>query len=144
MLDKAIDVYIELVRDIKVVNFSWENLYSGSASGKAIVRNNSKFSVPKLKYKVTFKDGYGNSITSEDGYVTYGVLEPGENKSFSFYSSYVGGALRATMDLKFDDDLIYEYLAKKAWTGKECDEYFKKHTKNEIVDSSVIKVGDKK
>lgn len=127
MLDKAVDVYLELKSQIKVVSWSWESGYGGSASGKGIVRNSSTFSVPKLKYKITYKTSSGDPITSDDGYITYDVIDAGESKSFTFYTSYVGNATRASIDLTFDEDLIYKYLAKKEWTGKECDEYFKSH-----------------
>lgn len=127
MLDKAVDVYLELKSQIQVVNWSWESGYGGSASGKGIVRNGSTFSVPSLKYKITYKNSSGDEITNDDGYVDYEAIEAGESKSFTFYTSYVGNASRATIDLKFDEDLIYKYLAKKDWTGKECVEYFKKN-----------------
>ena len=127
MLDKAVDVYLELKSQIKVVSWSWESGYSGSASGKGIVKNSSTFSVPSLKYKITYKNNNGEEITNDDGYVDYDPIEAGESKSFTFYTSYVGNATRATIDLTFDEDLIYKYLAKKEWTGKECDEYFKQH-----------------
>ena len=95
--------------------------------GAGIVKNNSTFSVPNLKYKITYKTGAGEEVTNDDGYVDYDVIEAGESKSFTFYTSYVGNATKASIELTFDDDLIYKYLAKKKWTGKECDEYFKKN-----------------
>jgi hypothetical protein len=127
MLDKAIDFYLELKRDIRIIEWSWESGYSGSASGKGIVKNNSSFSVPNLKYKITYKNSRGEEITSDDGYVDYDVIEAGASKSFTFYTSYTGNASKANIELTFDDDLIYKYLARQKWTGKECDEYFKKH-----------------
>jgi hypothetical protein len=127
MVDKALVVYLELKRNIQVVTWNWESDYGGSASGKGIVRNNSTFSIPKLKFKVTYKDGSGNPITSDNGYVTYDILEAGESKSFTFYTSYIANATKASIELIFDDDLIFKYLTKKDWTGKECDQYFKDH-----------------
>lgn len=127
MFDQALNVYIELKKQLTVVNWTWESGYGGSGSGKGIVRNGSTFSVPKLKYKVTYKTNSGDPITSDEGYITYDAIEAGESKSFSFYTSYIGNATKASIDLDFDEDLIYNYLAKKDWTGKECDEYFKKH-----------------
>ena len=50
-----------------------------------------------------------------------------ESKSFTFYSSYVAGASRASIELLFDENLIFKYLAAKDWTGNECEEYFKNH-----------------
>lgn len=127
MLDQALSVYIELKNQLKVVNWNWESGYGGSGSGKGIVRNCSTFSVPKLKYKVTYKTNSGDPVTSDEGYITYDAINAGESKSFTFYTSYIGNATRASIDLDFDEDLIYNYLAKKDWTGKECEEYFKKH-----------------
>lgn len=127
MTSKAVDVWIELKVDVSVSTWSWESGYGGSASGKGIVKNNSTFSIPNLKYKITYKTSSGTEITSDDGYVTYDVLEAGESKSFTFYTSYVGNASRASIELVFDDDLIYKYLVKKDWTGKECDEFFKEN-----------------
>jgi hypothetical protein len=127
MLNKAVSVYLELKTNIRVISWSWESGFGGSASGKGIVRNNSTYSIPKLKYKVTYKDQLENAITSDDGYVTYDVLDAGESKSFTFYTSYIGGASRASIELLFDEDMIFKYLSKKDWTGNECEEYFKSH-----------------
>ncbi len=80
-----------------------------------------------MKYKVTYKGQWGNTITSDDGYVTYDVLEAGESKSFTFYTSYIGGASQASIELLFDEKMIFKYLTKKNWTGNECEEYFKNH-----------------
>ncbi|MDF2382165.1 hypothetical protein JMG10_11845 [Nostoc ellipsosporum NOK] len=123
----ALDVYIELKNKIKVVSWSWRTgYYSDYASGHGIVRNNSDFSVPDLKYKVTYSNSKGEVITSDDGYVDYDVIEPGESKSFTFYTSYVGNATSASIELKFDESLIYKYLAKKKFTGRECELYYRK------------------
>ncbi len=127
MLDKATDIYLELKNEIKVVNWNWESGYGGSASGKGIVKNNSTFSIPQLKYKITYKTSSGDQVTSDDGYISYDAIDAGESKSFTFYTSYVGDATSASIELIFDDELIYKYLVKKEWTGNECDEYFKRN-----------------
>ena len=127
MFDQAVNVYIELKSQLQIVNWNWESGYGGSGSGKGIVKNSSTFSVPKLKYKVTYKTSSGDPVTSDEGYITHDGIDAGESKSFTFYTSYIGNATKASIDLTFDEELIYNYLAKKVWTGKECDEYFKKH-----------------
>jgi len=127
MLDKAVSVYLELRTNIRVINWNWESGLGGSASGQGIVRNSSTYDIPKLKYKVTYKDQLGNTITSDDGYVTYDALNAGESKSFNFYTSYIGGASKASIELLFDENMIFKYLSKKNWTGNECGEYFKNH-----------------
>lgn len=127
MLFKALDLYLELKANIQVTSWNWESGYSGSASGQVIVHNSTTYSVPKLKYKITYKNQLGSTITSDDGYVTYGNLDAGESKSFTFYTSYVGGASKASIELIFDEEMIFRYLSKKDWTGNECEEYFKSH-----------------
>lgn len=127
LLDKGVDVLVELMRDVRVTKWSWETLYSGSASGHGIVVNNSRFDIPSLKYTVTFKSSSGSVITTEKGLVSYDEILAGGSTSFSFYSSYTGGATIASIELNFDDDLILNYLAEKKWTGKEYEEFLKLH-----------------
>ena len=127
MLDKAVSVYLELKTNIRVISWNWESGFGGSASGQGIVRNSSTYSIPKLKYKVTYKGQSGNIITSDDGYVAYDALDAGGSKSFTFYTSYIGGASQASIELLLDEDMIFKYLSKKDWTGNECEEYFKSH-----------------
>lgn len=131
LMDKGIDVYLELLRDVHVTNWSWEELYSGSASGKGIVVNNSRFDIPSLNYTVTFKSSSGATITTDKGVVSYDAILAGGSTSFSFYTDYIGNATRASIELNFDDELILNYLANKEWTGKECEEYFKAHPATE-------------
>lgn len=123
MLDLSIDVLRELREQIKVTSWSWESGYSGSASGQGIVKNNSDFSIPRLKYKVTYYDRNDNQITTDDGYVTYDKLGAGSSKSFTFYTSYVGSAKSATISLDFDTELVMNYVLKDDYKGTECAEY---------------------
>lgn len=123
MIKYAVDMMFELRANIKVTSWSWESGYGGSASGKGIVKNNSDFSLPKLKYKITYFDRSDNQITSDDGYVTYDKLDAGDSKSFTFYTSYVGNASSANISLDFDTELVLSYVAKKDYTGKEFEEF---------------------
>ena len=127
MLDKALEVYLELKKDVRVSDWNWETLYSGSVSGQGIVVNNSRFSIPSLKYSITYKTSSGRVITKDQGNVSYNPIPAGGSTSFSFYTDYVGNANTASIELEFDDELIYNYLAEKNWTGKECEEYYKLH-----------------
>lgn len=93
-------------------NWSWEtNDYSWSASGRGVVKNNTPYSIPKLKYIVTFKTRSGEEVTQEDGYVSYDDIRPYGSESFSFYSSYVGHASTANIRLEFDEEFILETVA---------------------------------
>lgn len=122
--EKFLEVYLELLQQVEVTSWDWRSGYGGSASGKGIVKNNSDYSIPSLKYKITYKDRAGSEITSDDGYISYNPIKPGESKSFTFYTSYVGNAERASINLEFEDEHILNYLIKsKEWTGNECSEY---------------------
>lgn len=123
LMIKGVDVYRNLKENIQVVSWSWESGYAGSASGRGIVNNSSTFVLPELKYKITYKDIDGNQITTYDGYITYEKLNPGESKSFTFYTSYAGNAKRAFIDLVFDDKMIMDYVAGLDYTGKEYQTY---------------------
>lgn len=119
----SFETLIQLRSEVAITSWNWETGYGGSASGKGIVKNNSTFSIPSLKYKVTYFDRNDNEITSDNGYVSYDKLEPGSSKSFTFYTSYVGNASTAQIVLDFDFEMIYKYLINKNYTGKEYQEY---------------------
>lgn len=124
LIDKAVEVLRILKDEITVTNVHWQtSYYTNSANGGAIVRNNSTFSVPRLKYKVFYYDRAGNEVTQDDGYVSYETLQPGDSKAFTFYTSYVGNASIAKVKLDFDDELVLKYLRDKTWTGTEWSEY---------------------
>jgi len=133
ILSEAVSVYLELKTNVRVTNWSWESGFGGSGSGHGIVLNGSTYRIPNLKYKVSYMDEFGNTITSDAGTVSYDVLDAGESKSFTFYTSYIGGAHRASIELVFDEDMIFKYLSKKDWTGNECAEYFRTH-KDTVMD----------
>lgn len=120
----TVDKLIDFMTEVRVVDWSWESGYGGSASGKGIVKNNSTFDIPKVKYKVTYKDRSGNEITSDDGYVTYDVLRAGSSESFTFYTSYVSSrASKASISLDFDEDMIKKYVLEADYNGDEYETY---------------------
>lgn len=123
LVAKTVDLWLELRLGCVVENWSWESGYAGSASGKGIVVNNTTYQIPRVKYKITYKDRAGSLITTDDGYVTIDALEPLGSKSFTFYTSYVGNAQTASIELVFDDELMMDYVKKAKWTGSECAEF---------------------
>ena len=109
--------------DVNVVDWSWKKGYGNSASGKVIVKNNSTFSIPNVKYEITYYDRNDNKITMDDGYVSYDALGAGDSKSFTFYTSYVGNASSAMISLNFDEDLINDYVLQSEYEGNEYSAY---------------------
>lgn len=99
-----------LENNLKISGFNWELGYFGdSASGRAVVTNNTGVTLSKVKYKITyFKSDDKTVVTTDDGYVTYSDINPGESKSFTWYTSYVNGARRARVDCFIDDETIIE------------------------------------
>ncbi|MFZ2283746.1 MAG: hypothetical protein WAV86_07710 [Lutibacter sp.] len=129
--DLTLDQLVDFMVYVKVIKWSWESGYGGSASGKGIVKNNTSFNIPNVKYKIEYKDRNGNVITSDDGYVSYDKLNAGESKSFTFYTSYVGNASRASISLDFDEENIREYILKNNYEGNEYEIYATNKLKDE-------------
>lgn len=101
-----------LTENVTIANWNWETSdYSYSASGRGVVRNNTQYTIPNVKYVVTYLKGNGTEVTQDDGYVTYDEIRPYGMKSFSFYTSYVGDASRAKIRLEFDNDFILKTVA---------------------------------
>ena len=122
------DLLIDFITNVSVVEWSWKKGYGNSASGKGIVKNNTGFAIPRIKYKVTYRDRSDNEITSDNGYITYDVLRAGESKSFTFYTSYVSSrASIATISLDFDEDMAEEYVLQTDYDGDEYDIFKSKY-----------------
>lgn len=126
LTENALKLYAELKAEVTITSWDWESGYGDSASGKGILKNNSIYDIPKPKYEITYKDGSGNEITTDDGYVTYDVLKSGSSKSFTFYTSYVGNASRASISIDFDTDLLIKYVSEKDYVGTEYEEFINK------------------
>ena len=128
----TLDRLIDFKANVFVVDWSWKSGYGGSASGKGIVKNNTTFDIPKVKYKVKYKDRKGNDITSGDGNITYDVLKAGESESFTFYTSYVGRrASKASISLEFDEDMIKKYVLQADYNGDEYEIHKTENGKSE-------------
>lgn len=122
----ALKLYSELISKITFTSWDWESGYGDSASGKGILKNNSDYNIPKPKYKITYKDRDGKEITTDGGYVTYDTLEAGSSKAFTFYTSYVGNASRASISIDFDTELLVKYVSNDDYTGSEYEEFINK------------------
>lgn len=109
----ALKFHLYLQENVTVSNWDWETSdYSDSASGRGVVKNNTKYAIPDLKYVVTYLRRDGTEVTQDNGHVAYGEIRPYGMESFSFYTSYVGNATRARIKLEFDDEFILETVAK--------------------------------
>lgn len=129
MTKYAIDLYVKLKSEVEITDWEWESGYGGSASGKAIVKNNSEYDIPKLKYQITYKDRNLNEITSDDGYVSYDDILSGSSKAFTFYTSYVGNAQKASISLDFDTKFLIKCTSEAKYTGNEYEEFIKSNEK---------------
>jgi hypothetical protein len=109
-------------KECKVTNWSWETGWGGSASGKGFVFNGSKYSIPTPQYIISYKVG-STTVTQEEGYLSYDVLYPGQSKDFTFYTSYVGGATRASIELYVEPEKLKKYvLEQTTWDGTEAND----------------------
>lgn len=111
---------------LSISSMNWEKgYYSDYASGRAVVTNNTKYPIKQPKYKVTyFKSDDKTIVTTDDGLVCYDVLLPNQSKSFSWYTSYVGNASRARVDVECNDNAwIEEITVNLPFIGLEYDRY---------------------
>lgn len=109
-IDKCKKFIEYLKNNVLVSSFNWELMYT-SASGSASVKNNTPFSIPKLKYVVTFYDRKGTQIAQDNGYVNYLELPAHGVDNFSIFTSHVSRANNAKVELVFDDEFIMKTVA---------------------------------
>lgn len=113
LVELAVKFTTYLYENVTVSDWNWEtNDYSYSASGRGVVKNNTKYALPDVKYIVTYLKRDGTEVTQDKGRVTYDEIRPYGMESFSFYTSYVGNASRARIRLEFDDEFVLETVAK--------------------------------
>jgi hypothetical protein len=125
--EKALAIYVELKKGIQVTGWNWVQGDDSAVFGEGVVHNNSLYAVPDVKYKISYYNKKGNTIATDTGHVTYAAIKPGDSTGFTFYTNNAGRPSKAEIELLFDDELVFTYLQKKNWTGKECEEYFRKH-----------------
>jgi len=119
MVKMALELAKKLKEEIKIESWQWE-AKRGYATGKAIVKNNSSYSVPNIKYLVTYYDGNNKEIVQDQGVINYDALEPGSSKSFTFYTNYVGAAKNAGIAVNFDTFFLLNYILDGKYNGTEC------------------------
>lgn len=103
----------DITNGLTISSLNWQRGYYGDyASGRAIVTNNTNYPIKRPQYTVTYSQGEnGTVITSDNGTVCYDVLMPGQSKSFSWYTPYVGNATWANVMAECtDDEWIEEIL----------------------------------
>lgn len=106
----------KLNNGIEKLSWSWEADY-GTPNGRVTIKNTLPFAVKNVKYKITFY-GYDDEtvVGNDDGTVSYDEIEPGEMKSFTFYSSGVNGyaAQRANIRFEVPEKYAYEWTISDA------------------------------
>lgn len=119
------DTWAELRTKVKIVNWSWETSYDGTAHGDARIVNTLPYSISGIKYLVTYYDRSGNFMAEDDGRVSK-TLNPSEKYNFTFWSSNAKYPTTANLRLDFSDKTVLELMKEKTYTGKEFAEFIKK------------------
>lgn len=119
------DTWAELRTKVKIVNWSWETSYDGTAHGDARIVNTLPYSISGIKYLVTYYDRSGNFMAEDDGRVSK-TLNPSEKYNFTFWSSNAKNPTTANLRLDFSDKTVLELMKEKTYTGKEFAEFIKK------------------
>lgn len=114
--------------DLVVSGFNWENSYYGNyGSGRAYVTNNSSFTIPQVKYKITYKKSKTGAATAyDDGTASYSALAPSQSVSFTWFTSNIGAASWAEANCfayDYNDEWLDELLTKQPYTGREYLQY---------------------
>ena len=97
---------------VTVEGLTWDAL-SDYASGRGVVKNNTEYRLPNLKYVVTFYKEDGSELTQDTGVITYSELRPHGMESFSFFTQYAGRAARAKVVLDFDTEFVLSVAAER-------------------------------
>lgn len=105
--------------------WKWESgYYSDYASGRAVVTNNSIYPIKQPKYKITYCKSDNTVVTTDEGCVCYDILMPGQSKSFSWYTSYIGDATKAKVTVICDDEAwIEDIILNMPFDGSEYEKY---------------------
>lgn len=116
---------LELVSGIKKLNWSWEADW-GTPNGNCTIRNTLPFSVSNVKYKITYYNG-GEVVGTDDG-TAASSMDPGETKSFSFYSSGVNGYKAQSAGILFEvpEEYALEWTLSQPFSGNEFAEFKKR------------------
>lgn len=114
--------------NVYVSDYNWSKVGSG-ASIKGIAKNESRYNLDHVKYIARFQDYDGNEICTDNGTLFYDTFRSNSSRSFSVYSSYIGGAKRVYFSIEYDDDFIEKEALKMPCTGKEYDEYLERRSK---------------
>lgn len=121
-------LYVEFLRHqwkinsgIERVSWSWEADY-GTPHGRCTIKNTLPFTVKNIKYKITYYRG-NDIIGSDDGTAAY-EIDPGDLKSFTFYSSGVNGYRAQTANISFEvpEKYVYEWTFNDSYDNGEFEE----------------------
>lgn len=97
---------------VLLTEWSWENnSFTHSASGRGVIKNNTPYAIPDMTYVITYMKRDGTEVTQDSGKISYDEIRPHGMESFTFYTSYVGTASRAKIELQFDPDFLLQTVA---------------------------------
>ena len=118
----------KLNTSLYITGFNWEKgYYSNYASGQAMVTNKSLYSIPQIKYRVTYRRSKnGDPIVYDDGTVSYSALGPGQSKTFTWYTGNCGNASWAEVNCSvydYNDDWLKTIVASDTYSGTEYSLY---------------------
>lgn len=117
----ALDIVFSI--RVKIEDLSWKNTSSGDyVSGTFLVHNTSTFNIPDIKYEIEYKDRNGVVFKTEDGTVTYSKLNSGQIEEVTFFDSISRRVADVDVSLKFDQDMLKDYVLAQDYDGDECDE----------------------
>jgi hypothetical protein len=121
MIIKAKELIKELKDSVPITDLFTKELF-GYLSGSARMTNHSPYPLYFVKYEISLTDANGKEVQRDDGYASVDTLMQGQDKQFTFFIQPVEGVKHLDVRLVYDNYFLYECLAAKKWTGKECAE----------------------
>lgn len=120
-------MYQDLEENIRLTQTTILEQKNQRAHGKAIVENQSDYTLPDLKYIIVYYDENDRKIGEEGGWVTQSPIESGQKIAFDFVTSFDKEAATADFKLDFDLNLIMEFvMGDDVYTGREYEEFVTK------------------
>lgn len=128
LFDFSTRLYDELEQNIRIMQVHVMGRDAGMVRARAVVSNDSDYTLPDLKYLIVYYDDKDAELASENGWVTQRELGSGESVTFDFLTSYNPAATSCDFKLDFDVDLIMDFvLNDDIYTGNEYAAFIASH-----------------
>lgn len=123
-------LYDHLSEEVQIIENNMTRNDGKQSEGVAIVRNDSEFHLPNLKYSIIFYDEGHKEVGRTNGWVTQEVLPAGEMCAFRYATPIAQGASIMYFVLDFDVEMIVDYILEyQDYDGSEYGDFMERKDK---------------